>query len=173
MFTPSHVRHLLNAYVHDQLSAPQRDQVIRHVRICADCRAALDREERFAHDLMKFMPQIGQTESRQIARLWPAIWSELRAPLTRHPDRLPKLGMAFALILVCVFVSSMFFTSSAQAQAAPSRSGQSIPAEIQPTWTPARTDNPTANNATPQASETASAFDVPMPSPLPSVKLIK
>lgn len=173
MSTPSHVRSLLNAYVHDQLIGTQRDQVIRHVRICANCRAVLDREERLAHDLVKFMPQIGQDDSRQIARLWPAIWSELRAPLTKHPSRLPKLGMAFALIMVCVVVSSMFFTGSAQALAAPSRPGQFIPAEVQPTWTPARTDNPTALNGTPPASETASAFDGPMPSPLPSVKIMK
>src|SRR5258706_6689596 len=166
----THTRHLLNAYVHGQLTDGEREQVARHVRMCAYCREALDREERLARDLIKFMPQIGQSDSLKIAKLWPAVWSELRAPLTKNSNRLPKLGMVLAVILLCVFVSSMFFTGSAQALAASSRPLQFIPAEIQPTWTPARTDNPSIASTTPQASETTRAFDSPRPSPLPFVK---
>src|SRR5262249_1593923 len=175
MSTPTHVHPLLNAYVHGQLTAAQREQVVRHTRICSECRAALDREERGARDLINFLPRLGEPRPGQMARLWPAIWSELRAPLTRNAirnsNRLPKIGMAFALILLCVFVSPMFFSGPAQVQAAPTHPQQFIPAEVLPTWTPARTDNPTVSNVTPEASETARTPDGPRPSPPPSVKI--
>src|SRR6184192_3644084 len=98
-----HVNHLLTAYVHRQLSRTDRERVAVHVRLCRECRAALDREELLARDLAVAMPLVGQPRRGQLARLWPAIWREFMTSSHHIPNRmtrwLPSYGVILALIL--------------------------------------------------------------------------
>jgi hypothetical protein len=160
----NHVLHLLTAYVHHQLRPAQRERVLLHVRSCPTCRAALDREERLAYDLIQYMPQIGQPRPNQLARLWPGIWREFRVPPVNFGHWLPSYGLLLALMLACAFFASALFGGPSHAVAAPV---QRVPADIRPTVTPVRTDEPTS--AYPQPSETARAAYLPAASPAPLV----
>jgi anti-sigma factor RsiW len=160
----NHVRHLLTAYVHRQLTPAQRERVTRHVRSCPECRAALDREERLVRDLIRTMPLIGQPRPNQLTRLWPAIWREFRLPPVRLGHWLPSYGLLLALMLACAFFASALFAGPSHAVAAPV---QRVPADIRPTLTPVRTDEPTI--ISPQPSGTASASYLPAASPAPLV----
>jgi anti-sigma factor RsiW len=160
----NHVRHLLTAYVHRQLPPAQRERVLLHVRSCPACRAALDREERLTHDLIQYMPQIGQPRPNQLARLWPGIWREFRVPPVSLGRWLPSYGLLLAVMLACAFFASALFAGPSHAVAAPV---QRVPADIRPTLTPVRTDEPTS--LSPQPSETARAAYLPAASPAPLV----
>src|SRR5947207_2454028 len=102
----NHVFHLLSAYVHGQLSRSERERVAVHVRLCAECRAALDQERRTARELAIYMPLVGQPKRGQLARLWPVIWMEFRTPQTRMTHWLPSYGVVLMLIMLCAFVLS-------------------------------------------------------------------
>ncbi len=157
-----HVKHLLTAYVHGQLSRSERDRVAVHVRICADCRDALRREEGLARDIARDMPRIGQPKRGQLARLWPAIWLDFRRP-RRLSQWLPSYGMVLALMLLVAFVVSSLFTGPKHAAAAPF---QAVPADVRPTVTPVYTTEPVAG--APKPSETADArLILPLASPAP------
>jgi hypothetical protein len=157
-----HVKHLLTAYVHDQLSRLERNRVAVHVRMCADCRDALRREERLAQDIARDMPRIGQLRRGQLSRLWPAIWLDFRTP-RRLSHWLPSYGVVLALMLLCAFVVSSLFTGQKHAVAAPF---QAVPADVRPTVTPVYTIEPGAD--VPKPSETASArLILPLASPAP------
>ncbi len=163
----NHVRHLLTAYVHGQLPLEKRQQVMVHVRLCSDCRAALEREQLLAYDMKRAMPGIGQPRRGQLARLWPRIWAEFRAPRSGIVGWLPSYGVVLTLIMLGVFVISSLFGGSSQVVAAPL---QAVPAEVQATSTAVRTDEPATASTTPPASETASISHVMlMPSPAPKV----
>src|SRR5437016_9953530 len=98
MLMSKHIEHLLTAYVHRQLPRKERERVMLHVQLCANCRAALDREELLARDVARLMPLIGQPRRGQLARLWPAIWREFRTPRTSFGRRLPSCGVVLCLI---------------------------------------------------------------------------
>ena len=159
-----HVNHLLTAYVHGQLSRREQDRVTVHVRLCADCRDALRREEQLARDVTRHMPRVGQPRRGQLARLWPAIWREFRTPPGLR--YWPSYGLVLALMVLCAFVLSSLFTGQTHAIAAPF---QAVPAEVRATVTPVRTDEPTAD--APKPNETANALLIlPMASPAPRVE---
>jgi anti-sigma factor RsiW len=160
----NHVRHLLTAYVHGQLTPAQRERVTLHVRSCLECRAALDREEQLARDVIQIMPLIGQPRPNQLARLWPAIWREFRIPPVSLDHWLPSYGFLLALMLACAFFASALFAGPSHVIAAPV---QRVPADIRPTLTPVRTDEPIS--VSPQPSETARAAYLPAASPAPLV----
>src|SRR5690349_7825706 len=128
-----HVEHLLTAYVHRQLPRKQRERVLLHVQLCAQCRAALDREETLAREVARVMPLIGQPQRGQLTRLWPNIWREFRTPQTSFGRLLPPYGVVFGLIFLCAFVASALFGGPTYANAAPS---MQAPADIRPTVTP-------------------------------------
>lgn len=159
-----HVHHLLTAYVHRQLSSDQRNQVASHVQRCTECRAALDREQMLVRDIAVYMPQIGRNRRGQLARLWPAIWLEFGRPPFRWATRLSSYGLAVMVLVLSIFVASVLFTGSAQADAAALRI---VPADVKATFTPvAMIGSPTAVDQ-PSVSETVSAFKLPMASPVP------
>jgi len=163
----NHVDRLLTAYVQGQLSPEKRQRVMVHVRLCAECRVKLEREQQLAYDMKRAMPQVGQPRRGQLARLWPRIWAEFRAPRSGIMGWLPSYGLVLTLILLGVFVVSSLFGGSAHAIAAPL---QAIPAEVQATATAVRTDEPSVASLTPEASETAAVSRVVlMPSPAPKV----
>ncbi len=158
----NHVHHLLTAYVHGQLSRPDRERVAVHVRLCDECHTALDRERQTAREIAMYMPLVGQPKRSQLARLWPAIWMEFRTPQSRVTRWLPSYGVVLMLILLCAFVLSSLFGGPTHAIAAPF---QAVPAEVKATSTPAGTDEPTVFSA--QASETASVSYLLLASPAP------
>jgi anti-sigma factor RsiW len=160
----NHVRHLLIAYVHHQLPPARREHVTRHVQSCPECRAALDREERLARDVIRYMPLIGRPQPRQLARLWPALWREFRTPSVNGDHWLPSYGVLLALMLACAFFASSLFAGPSHAIAAPV---PRVPADVRPTLTPVRTDEPLI--VSPQPNETTSAFYLPAASPAPLV----
>src|SRR5258707_8731544 len=111
----SHVYHLITAYVHHQLQPEQAERVLRHVRVCPECSAALDRERQLARDIATTMPLIGRPRRGQyqdrLARLWPAIWLEFRtSPRARGFQRaqnwLPSYSLALMIIMLGVFAVS-------------------------------------------------------------------
>lgn len=137
----AHVRHLLNAYVHRQLSRRQRLEVVRHVQTCNACRAALTREETVIGDLKSYMPLLGQPTFGQLAHLWPAIWAEVQKPRNGaffFPTRIPSLGIGLVAMLVCALFASALLTGSHFVTAAPL---QAIPAEVRATATPISTEH--------------------------------
>src|SRR5258708_18104918 len=97
-----HVYHLITAYVHHPLRPEQAARVLGHIRVCSECRAALDREQQTAHDIATTMPLIGRAKRGQLARLWPAIWLEFRtSPRGKRPPRwLPAYSLAGALMMM-------------------------------------------------------------------------
>lgn len=163
-----HVYHLITAYVHDQLPPEQVARLLGHIRTCAECSAALDREQRLAHDIAATMPMIGRPRRSQVqdrlARLWPAIWLEFRtSPRGKRTVRwLPSYSLAVALMMLGVFAVSALFAGTTQAIAAPF---QPAPTQVHATPTLSVTDQ--AATEQPQASETASVFVVPKVSPVP------
>ncbi len=162
----NHVTHLLTAYIHRQLPRDQRDRVLVHVQMCADCRAALAREEMIARDISTAMPLIGQPRRYQLRRLWPSIWAEFRNPRPRTQSLLPSYGVALVIFVLGACMLSTLFSGPAYAIAAPA---QAVTAEIHATSTSVGTDEPTTvAQKLPEASETASgsAF-LPMASPAP------
>ncbi len=163
----NHVHHLLSAYVHGQLSRAERERVAVHVRLCRECRLALDREQELARDIATTLPLIGRPQRGQLARLWPAIWMEFRTPQHRMSRWLPSYGMVLVLLLLCAFLLSSLFGGSTYAIAAPL---QAIPAEVRATATPAGTGEPTSAGA--QASGTASLSYWPLASPAPRAGLL-
>jgi hypothetical protein len=161
----NHVTHLLPAYVHRQLPRAKRDRVLVHIQLCAECRAALDREEQFARDLKTNMPLIGQPRRQQLMRLWPAIWAEFRSPRPRRKHGIHSYGVALGMLLLGAFMLSAVFSGPAYASAAPS---QPVVAEIHATSTSVGTDEPTVVANVPEPSETASSLSsLPMASPAP------
>jgi hypothetical protein len=159
----NHVDHLLVAYVHRQLRRKEREKVWLHVTMCAECRAALDRAEWLARDIATTMPQIGQPRRGQLARLWPRIWAEFRTPPGKPLSRLlPSYGLVFGVFMFIAFGISSFFGDPSQAIAAPH---QAVPTEMNPTNTPAHTDEPVY--MLPEASETAQGPRYLSPSPAP------
>ena len=159
----NHVQHLITAYVHRQLPRKQRDRVLLHVTMCAECRAILDNEQQIVRDLARQMPQIGQPSRGQLARLWPSIWLEFRTPRKRGVKWLPSYSLAVMLIVFFVFAVSALVVGPTQAIAAPF---QAAPTQILATATLVKTDEP-LGQATLEASETANPFTLPMPSPAP------
>src|SRR5947209_1326332 len=105
----SHVYHLMTAYVHHQLRPEQAERVLQHIRVCQECRTALDRQQQVARDIAITMPLIGRPPRGQyqdrLARLWPAIWLEFRtSPRGKRPPRwLPSYSLAVALMVLGVF----------------------------------------------------------------------
>lgn len=159
----SHVYHLIPAYVHHQLQPEQAARVLRHVGVCSDCRAALDREQQLAREIARTMPLIGRPRRGQLARLWPAIWLEFRTPRGKRGQRwLPSYSLALGVIMLGVFAVSALFAGTTQAIAAPF---QPAPTELRATATLTVTDQPSVDQ--PQASETASVLIVPKVSPVP------
>src|SRR5512143_3991966 len=148
-----HVQHLLTAYVHQQLSPALAAQVASHVRQCSECRAALDQESRLAHELARYVQQIGRPRPGQLSRLWPSIWREFRTPKSRVKSWLPSYGLVMAFMLACVFFTSSLFTGPSHVIAAPV---PLVPADVRPTVTPVHTGEPAA--AALEPSETARAI---------------
>jgi hypothetical protein len=159
----NHVDHLLVAYVNRQLRRKDREQVWLHVTMCAECRATLDREEQLARDIATTMPRIGQPRRGQLARLWPRIWAEFRTPPGKPFSRLlPSYGLVFGVFMFVAFGISSLFGGPVHAIAAPH---QAVPTEMNPTNTPAYTDEPLFS--APEASETAQGPRYLLPSPAP------
>lgn len=164
-----HVHHLLVAYAHRQLTPMQQRRLWRHVARCAECRAALAREEQIAHDMQTFLPRLGQPAPGQLARLWPAIWQKVQRPApARWSNRgLQPYGMVMALVIMCVMLSSALFQNTGHANAAPL---QPVPAEVEATFTPIYTEEPGKSATRPTAVHTL-AFNVtdvpPAASPVP------
>src|ERR1700674_1387138 len=146
----SHVYHLITGYVHHQLRPDQAARVVRHVRVCPDCRAALDREQQLAREIGTTMPLIGRPRRGQLARLWPAIWLEFRTSPRgkRTPRWLPSYSLAVVLMMLGVFAVSALFAGTTQAIAAPF---QPAPTQIRATATLTVTDQPATDQ--PQVSE--------------------
>lgn len=161
-----HVTHLLGAYTNGQLRPADRQRVAVHVRVCPECRAALADHQQLARNLGRFVPQIGQPQRGQLARLWPAIWREFRTPPGRLIRWLPSYGLVLALMMLFAFAFSALFTGPSHAIAAPVQVQQAVPAEVRATMTPVRTDEPLAVD-TLRPSETASALIQPLASPAP------
>ncbi len=165
----NHVRHLLTAYVHHQLSPALAARVASHVGECPECRTALDREMQLARELARYVPQIGRPRPGQLARLWPAIWLEFRTPTSVNAAKrwLPSYGLLMAFMLACAFFTSSLFAGQAHVIAAPV---PLVPADVRPTVTPIHTDEPTT--VAPEPSETARAAYaryLPSASPAPLV----
>lgn len=101
-----HVRHLLTRYVHGTLRADQRAVVLQHVRVCADCRAALAREEQIAADLRGDLTIVAGPRQGQLASTWSGVWREVsagrRSAFGEAPALLSGLGMILALLVVFV-----------------------------------------------------------------------
>src|SRR6185369_1706150 len=113
-----HVHHLLAAYANRQLSRGPRNRVASHVQRCAECRAALDREQELARDIAVYMPQIGRPRRGQLASLFPTIWLEFNRPPFRWATRLSSYGLAVAVLVLSIFAVSVLFAGPAQADAA-------------------------------------------------------
>ncbi len=160
----NHVTHLLPAYVHRQLNRQRREQVARHVSACAECHAALRREESLARDLAALMPALGQPEPGQLRRLWPSILAEVRIDKPTPFRLAPSVGVILTMLLICAFSLSAFFSGTTHASAAPN---PLVPSDIRATNTPVHTDEPGTEIILPAASQTASAFNLPMASPAP------
>jgi len=159
-----HVDHLLIAYVHRQLPRAQRTEIAAHLRRCPECRAVFEREQQLARDLATFMPQMGQPRRGQLARLWPTIWRDFSKPPARWPIWLSSYGLAVLMLILCIFGVSALFGSTDPANAASLGIG---PAAVSATSTPvAMIGSATAVNQ-PSPSETASAYSLPMASPIP------
>jgi hypothetical protein len=160
----NHVDHLLTAYVHRQLPRAQRDRVALHVRMCAECHDALEREQQMAYDIARTLPLIGRPRRGQLARLWPTIWMEFRTPNSRTRKWLPSYSVAVVMLIACAFAISALFTGPTQAIAAPF---QAAPTEILATPTLSHTEEAATPANKPQASETASVLSLPLASPAP------
>src|SRR5260221_1370858 len=154
----NHVDHLLTAYVHRQLPRTQRDRVALHVRLCAECRESLEREQQLAREISRTMPFIGRPRRGQLARLWPAIWIEFRTPNSRTRQWLPSYSLAVAILVACAFAISALFTGPTQVIAAPF---QAAPTEILATPTLSHTEEAATPANKAQASETASVLSIP------------
>lgn len=118
-----HVTHLIPRYVHGQLRMAQRAQVINHVRTCADCRAALARDERLVNDLRREMPAIGAMSAGQLTRVWAGVWGEVGAPRRsslRYPGSnwLPGLSAMLAMLLLVVLALPVIAHAGEAVQAA-------------------------------------------------------
>ncbi len=166
-----HVTHLLPAYAHRQLSGQRREKVARHLKDCAACRAALIREEALARELAVTLPLIGQPAPGQLRRLWPSIRAQISTTTgveARHKRLLPSAGVLLAMLLICAFSVSSLFSGTTHVSAAPN---PFVPADIRATNTPVHTDTPDNSGGSaadaPLPSQTASAFNGPMPSPAP------
>ena len=159
-----HVDHLLTAYVHRQLTRAQRSEVARHIQRCEDCRAALVREQELASDISVYMPQIGQPRRGQLTRLWPTIWREFSLPPVGWSTHISSYGLAVAIMVLFVFAASALFSGTAHADAASFGIG---PAAVSATFTPVAMIGSATATDQPSPSETASAFTLPMASPIP------
>jgi len=166
MTTHNHVTDLLSAYVHGHLSAQHRQRVTLHLRTCAACRAALERENAVLHDLTAYMPALGKPTPGQLRRLWPAIWSEVRT-VPRQPLRMvPSAGVLLAMLLICAFSMSALVGGTTHAMAAPN---PFVPSDMRATNTPIRTDSPehiVGDESAPLPSQTASPLPMASPAPL-------
>src|SRR5579859_2029244 len=167
-----HVHHLLVAYVHRQLPAPERNRVFFHIQRCEECRAALDMEQQLTRELASNMALIGRPLKGQIARLWPDIWSDLNSSLGSTGTRrqwLPSYSLVFLAVVFCVFLASGLFGGQAIAAPLPGS-----PAFVLITETPnamnrpaTATDIAATSAATKPADETARAHFLPSASPAP------
>lgn len=159
-----HVDHLLIAYVHRQLPRAQRNLVASHLKRCPECRAMYAREQELARDMTSFLPQIGQARRGQLARLWPAIWRDFSGPHARWPMWLSTYGLAVVMLMLCIFGVSALFVRTDSANAASLGIG---PAAVSATFTPVAMIGSATAVDLPAPSETASAFSLPMASPIP------
>ncbi len=168
-----HVTDLLPAYADRQLNPRRRARVAKHLSACAQCRAALTHESRLARDLTGTLPRIGQPRPGQLARLWPAIRAEIKRVPRRQAIQpiaalMPSAGLLVAALLIGVLGLSVLFGNPGHASAAPN---PFVPSDIHATNTPVRTDSPDDGKvvalAEPHASQTANAYNLPMPSPAP------
>jgi len=169
----NHVTHLLPAYVNCELDRIKRDQVLRHVRVCAACQKALNEEESLTRDLKTWLPRMGRPTSGQIARLRTRVLSEAfalgRSAYSGHRF-LSSIGVVLAALLVTAFVVSAMFGSPTNVSAAPN---QFVPADIQATSTPVHTDSPStvatlvALSMTPAPDQTLAVIGSPMAAPVP------
>lgn len=127
----NHVRHLLTAYVHRQLSRPERLRVLKHLQTCEACRAALAREDQVAHELQTFMPTLGLPPQGRLARLWPTIWAEFQAmPASLSLSaRMPSFSMALIGMLLCALLTSVLLVGPTNATAAPLQALQAVPGD--------------------------------------------
>ena len=100
-----HVTHMLARHAAGQLRPGQEARVINHVRVCADCREALIREERIAADLRREMPRFGQPHGAQMAQVWAGVWAEV-GPAPRasrgRPLWLPGVSAVLAMLVIAV-----------------------------------------------------------------------
>ncbi len=161
----NHVTQYLTAYVDGRLNHQRRVRVAQHLARCEACRAALAREQDVSRELAALMPGLGQPEPGQLRRLFPAIMAEVRSTPS-HPLRLaPSVGVMLAMLLICAFSVSAFFGGATHAIAAPN---PHFPSDVQATNTPVRTDEPSRDIDEPSPSQTARAFILPNPSPVPN-----
>ncbi|MEP7286763.1 MAG: zf-HC2 domain-containing protein [Chloroflexota bacterium] len=163
----NHIHDLIVPYVHRQLSRAQRELVLRHVRECSECYAALSVEQQLVRDLAATMPLVGQPARGQLNRLWPAVWMEFRTPQNHGNRWLRSYSVALVMLLMFAFGVSAVLVGPTQVIAAPF---QAAPTQIKATATLIRTDEPVGLN-TPEASETVNPLTLPMPSPAPMAGL--
>lgn len=115
-----HVTHLIPRYVHGQLRLAKRAQVINHVRTCAECRAALAREERLVADLRREMPAIGTIRAGQLTHVWAGVWGEIGAPSRPRysgANWLPGLSAMLVTLLLVALALPMLAHAGAAAHA--------------------------------------------------------
>ncbi|MBE2193778.1 MAG: zf-HC2 domain-containing protein [Anaerolinea sp.] len=137
-----HVKHLLSAYAHDQLSPSRRRRVTHHLSRCEQCRAAWLRDQETVGRIRREMRTLGMPDRAVLARGYGAVMGQVRLNrphLSFH--WLPSLGMGLAVMLTFALLTSALIGGATYAGAAPL---PPIPAEIQATWTPVVTEPPTA-----------------------------
>ncbi len=138
-----HVTHLIPRYVHGQLRLAKRAQVINHVRACADCRAALAREERLVDDLRREMPSLGTISAGQLSRVWAGVWGGMGArsrPRYSGTNWLPGLSAMLAMLLLVALALPMMAHAGEAVQAAAPH--QALPHTLVPASpTPEGTDD--------------------------------
>ncbi|NDJ75660.1 MAG: zf-HC2 domain-containing protein [Chloroflexi bacterium] len=148
MLRNRHVKHLLRRYVHGQCRARSQARVVNHIRTCAECRAALAREERVVAELRRELPRFGQPAAHQLATVWAGVWQEVSAP-RRTPRNggawLPGVSMALVMLLVALIAVPILMQTDPRVEAAP----------FQPRPN-------TANTAAPVAGETDEAPVLPL-----------
>lgn len=155
-----HVKHLLSAYVHDQLSPSRRRRVTHHLSQCEQCRAAWLRDQEAAGRIRREMKTFGRPDRAALARGYGVVMGQVRLNRPHLSfNWLPSLGMGLAVMLTFALLTSALIGGATYAGAAPL---PPVPAEIQATWTPVVTEPPTsptlvaaAEEARPIASQSA------------------
>lgn len=118
-----HVTHLLTRYVNGTLRPRQMARVVNHVRTCAECRAALAREERVNGELRLGLPQTGAPRAGQLAGVWADVLREVNAPRRRRrldgPALLSSLSVLVVVALFVVLAVPLMDDTTIRVEAAP------------------------------------------------------